>query len=806
MKKYFLLIPLFLAVISLQGQPGGPATRRAASTAHPQWRAFDRVITADARVYKGPFTVYAVRDSFFFEIPDTLLGRDMMLINRLNAGPYQKEAPFVGVVYPGESLHEQALYFAFGPDSVLHLRAVNPQQEAQPGSRIGAAVRDAKTDRILDSFVIVARNRKQDGFVVSAMGFLNGPGIAMETGMHPILSRVLQYHVEYVHAYPANIEFGIYQRSVDGSVAVTNTSLVLLPKVPMTQRLFDRRVGYFTPGGISYFADDQQRVVARQFIQRWRLEPRPADRVRWLKGELVEPQKPIIYYIDPHTPKQWVKYLIMGVNDWQKAFEQAGFKNAIQGKEWPYGDSVDLNDARYSFICYLPSATANAYGPAVVDPRSGEVIQSHVGWYHNVMSLVHDWYLIQAAATDPRARHARFDDDLMGELIRFVSSHEVGHTLGLRHNFGSSSRTPVEKMRDAAWLKLHGHTASIMDYARFNYVAQPGDHIPEACLWPHVGEYDRWAIQWGYKFSGMDEPMADAKIVGKWATDSLAANPRLWFGSEEGLLGGTPDDPRCQTEDLGDNNMTANTYGIMNLKRVIHHLPEWCGEKNGQYQRLQEGYSALLGQFKRYMGHVLTNVGGRQRTYRTEEEAGAVYTPVSKAKQQQALAFFNTQLFTTPVWLLDRTINARVTQPKGSVYVAQLQSDILQKLLGVGVFKRLQVNEQLYGPGAAYTPDEYLATLHRYIWGVIQKGGAMDGYRRNLQKSYINDLAVILLSRDQSVNESNTWSLVQTDLHRLQKEIRLAVVRYPSGGADRQHLDCVDARITRLLSTKNVNF
>ena len=792
MKKYFLLISLFLAVIHLNAQW------------RKSLRSFDRVITPDARVHKGPFTVYTVRDSFFFEIPDTLLGRDMMLINRLNSGPFQQEGSLFGVVYPGESLHEGTLYFAFGPDSVINLREDNTQQQAQPDSRIGAAVRDAKTDGILDSFVVVARNRQQDGFVVSAMGFLKGPGSAMKMGVHAIPSAVAQYQVEYIHAYPINIEFGIYRRWMNGSVTVTNTSLVLLPKAPMAQRLFDRRVGYFAHSTY-YFADDQQRAVTREFIQRWRLEPRPEDRGRWLKGELVEPQKPIIYYIDPHTPKQWVKYLVRGVDDWQKAFEQAGFKNAIQGREWPYGDSVDLNDARYSFICYLPSATANAYGPAVVDPRSGEVIQSHVGWYHNVMSLVHDWYLIQAAATDPRARYAQFDDDLMGELIRFVSSHEVGHTLGLRHNFGSSSQTPVEKMRDAAWLKLHGHTASIMDYARFNYVAQPGDHIPEDCLWPHVGEYDRWAIQWGYKFSGTDEPMDDAKIVGKWVTDSLAANPRRWFGSEEGFLS-VNFDPRCQTEDLGDNNMTANAYGIMNLKRIISHLPEWCGETNGQYERLQEGYSALLGQFKRYMGHVLTNVAGRERTYRTEEEAGAVFTPVSKAKQRQALAFFNTQLFITPVWLLDKRITGRVAQPQGSAYIARLQSEILQKLLGMAVFSRLDQNSQLYGPEAAYAPDEYLATLHRDIWGVIQRGEVMDPYRRNLQKSYINDLSAILLSRNPGVNESNTWSLVQADLHRLQKEIRRAIARYPAGGADREHLESADVRLTRLLTTKIVNF
>ncbi|HXO76110.1 MAG TPA: zinc-dependent metalloprotease, partial [Puia sp.] len=345
---------------------------------------------------------------------------------------------------------------------------------------------------------------------------------------------------------------------------------VALPRVPMQARIHDRRVGFFPGGSRAYFSDDQQRVKNYAIIPRWRLEPRPEDVEKWKRGELVEPAKPIVYYITPNTPKRWVKYLIAGVNDWQKAFEQAGFKNAIIAKEWPEGTTADLYDARYSFICYLPSRNANASGPHIFDPRSGEVIQSHVDWYHNVMVIVDGWYKTQASSLDPAARKERLDDELMGQLIRFVSSHEVGHTLGLAHNMGASSQSPVEKLRDKGWLKQHGHTASIMDYARFNYVAQPEDSIPQEELWPHIGEYDRWAIQWGYKHSGETDPQKDRLVVSKWVTDSLANNPQLWFGSEEGEITNIPGvtaylpfDPRVQSECVGDNNMTGNAYGIL---------------------------------------------------------------------------------------------------------------------------------------------------------------------------------------------------------------------------------------------------
>jgi hypothetical protein len=769
-------------------------------------RSYESVVTRDAIAYPGIFTVHKVRDSFFFEIPDTLLLRDLQLITRLVKGSTVKDITDEGGPYPGEALDQKTIYFKPGPDSTLFLYSDLEATQADPNSRISIAVKNANSDPLLQAFPIIAFGKDHRSFVIDATPLLKGssfltnvgnkrkPG-AVPASITPTATK--GYYVDYIHAYPLNVEIGIYKMT-DQNPIVFNASFIALPKIPMQQRLADRRVG-FIADYVYYFSDDQQKVEKRQFINRWRLEPRAEDRARWERGELVEPANPIVIYIDPNTPKQWRKYLILGVDDWQKAFEQAGFKNAIMGREWPYGDSANLDDARYSFIRYLPSAKANAYGPNVHDPRSGEIIQTHIAWYHNVMSLVHNWYLIQAAATDPRARHAKFDDDLMGQLIRFVCSHEVGHTLGLLHNFGSSSRTPVEKMRDKAWLDVHGHTASIMDYARFDYVAQPEDHIPEEDLWPRVGEYDRWAIQWGYRYSGASDAEADKKIVDKWITDSLAGNPRLWFGSQE-EDDSPPSDPRCQTEDLGDNNMTANAYGIRNLKRILPNLPAWCRESGGQYESLQEAYRSLLNQFRQYMSHVLTNVGGVERTYRSEEATGDVYAPTPKARQQQALAFFNEELFTTPTWLLDPAVVSKVTSPEDPDVAGDLQVRVLNSLLDTATFSKLAANTSRFGPAASYSQDEFLSTLHKYIWGVLATGRPMDVYRRNLQKSYVGALSDILVSINPNVTETDAYSLARADLLRVQKEINAALPRY--AGMDRAHLESELAVIKKLTTVK----
>jgi hypothetical protein len=551
-------------------------------------------------------------------------------------------------------------------------------------------------------------------------------------------------------AAPGGISLGsstsLPAADVAGAVTMElNNSFIMLPAIPMRKRLFDPRVGYYASEYTEY-TDASQKARTSTFIHHWRLEPREEDITRWKNGELVEPKKPIVFYIDPATPKQWRPYLIAGINDWQQAFEKAGFKNAIVGKEWPVNDStMNLEDARFSVIRYFASDIENAYGPNEADPRTGEILTSNIGWYHNVMKLLHDWYMIQAGAVDPRARTMIFNDSLMGTLVRFVSSHEIGHTLGLRHNMGSSSKTPVEKLRDKAWVEANGHTPSIMDYARFNYVAQPEDRISPRGLYPRIGPYDLWAIQWGYKIiPNTKSSEDDKKVLNRWIIDSLRANPILWFGGE-----GQNFDPRAQTEDLSDNAVKASEYGILNLKKIIIQLPEWTKEEADTYENLEDMYAQLIGQYSRYINHVTKNVGGIYETFKSVEQPGEVYEPTPKLIQEQAVAFLQKQLFETPYWLLDKNILNKISSPSSSEMIANTQSSVLNSLLSNSRLFRMEVMSDRYGKSTVYSPDDLVTDLEKGLWKELNNPKqAIDPFRRNLQKQWV-DIMILLMNPSQ---------------------------------------------------------
>lgn len=668
-------------------------------------------------------------------------------------------------MYGGELANQQTLEWEKGPSHTLFLRVVTLVSMADSTNKIYKAVKNSSVNPIAAAFEIRAYGKDSASIVIDVTDYFRGDNliVSIPSGIksHMKLGGLAmdRSYIEHINTYPINTEvrtvktfsvgggmpspFGpSFTNPTDAAGAVTlelNTSFILLPAVPMKKRLFDPRVGYFADEYVVY-SDAQQKVDKQEFIVRWRLEPKPEDREKWMHGELVEPAKPIIYYIDPATPRQWVPYLKEGINDWQKAFEAAGFKHAIEARDWPDNDTtMSLEDARYSVLRYFASDIENAYGPNVHDPRSGEIIESHIGWYHNIMEILHDWYMIQTAAVDPRARTMHIDDSLMGQLIRFVSSHEVGHTLGLRHNMGSSSTVPVEKLRDKAWLDVHGHTPSIMDYARFNYVAQPQDSIPERDLFPRIGEYDRWAIRWGYAYASDAAPKEEARILNRWIIDSLKANPRLWFGGE-----GFNGDPRAQLEDLGDNSMKASDYGIRNLKVILPQLPKWTWEANDKYDNLEEMYRQVIAQFSRYMGHVLRNVGGIYETFKSVEQPGDVYEPTPKARQHEAILFLDRQLFTTPRWLVDTAVLNKIASPVAGDPVGSIQTGVLSSLLSSSRLNKLMVSTDRYGEARTYTVEDLLTDLRRSIWKELATHRAVDVYRRNLQKTYVESLITVL--------------------------------------------------------------
>lgn len=700
--------------------------------------------TGKSVTYKGLFTVVKQGGEWFFDIPDSLVGRRFLTTVRYTSTPAATGA------YGGELANEQTVYWQVAPDDRLLLRSELLVNVADSVDAINRAIIISNENPIIGAFKI--ESHKSGMYRIKVTSFFNedNPAIGVsrriKTGMGLQGYVPAASYIEGIKTFPMNTEVrtvktwtspagNTYAGAYTGKVTLgLNVSFILLPEKPMLPRLFDPRVGYFTDS-YNYYSDNQQRVERKRFITRWRLEPKDsADAAKMRRGELVEPKKPIVYYIDPATPKQWRPYLIQGVNDWQVAFEKAGFKNAIIGKEWPENDStMSMEDARYSVIRYLASPTPNAYGPQVHDPRTGEILESHICWYHNVMTLVHDWYMVQAGSIDEAARCMKYDEELMGQLIRFVSSHEVGHTLGLRHNFGSSSTVPVDSLRSKAWVEKYGHTPSIMDYARFNYVAQPEDSISQRGIFPRIGDYDCWAIQWGYTpMFGAYDSESDHWELEKLTSAKLKGNRRLWFGDGET---NSTNDSRCQTEDLGDDAVKAGEYGILNLKRELRDLPEWTYESNDIYgQNLSEMYSQITSQFYRYTMHVATNIGGVYKDYKTVDEPGAVYTNVSRDKQKDALAFLNRHVFNEPRWLI------------GQAYMNRLSPDpqSLTIRFGNNVLSRIVTAYKLEHLNAEYPVEDYLSDLQRMVFGELPSGANVSPYRRALQATFVASLTSYL--------------------------------------------------------------
>lgn len=724
-------------------------------------KAFKELIDTSARSQAGMISVHKIVDKWYFEIPDSLLSSDIMAVTR-----YSKTAAGGGT-FGGEEVNRQMLRWEKGIDNNLLLRSVTLVMTSADSTKpIFQAVKNSNSDPIIGVFEIKAikKDPKGNSSVIEVTDFFNTDNQVFSLGsidkqLHKIAAfKKESSFIEKINTYPINTEIrtvktfavtppvistsptptigSYFPAGLDAGVVTfeMNTSLILLPKNPMRKRLFDSRVGYFA-NQYSVFGEESQRSDTEVFAVRWRLEPKnAADAAKQKNGELIEPKKPIIYYIDPATPEKWRKYLKAGVDDWQGAFEKAGWKNAIRGEYWPEKDStMSLEDARYSVIRYFAADIQNAYGPNVHDPRSGEILESHVGWYHNVMRLLRNWYIVQAAAVDPQARKKKFDDALMGELIRFVSSHEIGHTLGLRHNMGASSATPVEKLRDKDWVNQNGHTSSIMDYARFNYVAQPEDGVTN--LFPRIGDYDNWAIKWGYSnLQDSKDAEEDARTLNKWTKEAYK-NPRLRFGTEI-----SPYDPRYQTEDLGDDAMKASAYGIQNLKRVLPKLIEWSQEDGQSYKELEELYGNVTAQYRRYVGHVIKNVGGIYDNPVTYDMEGPTFTTVPKATQKEAIAFLNNQLFKTPIWLFDSNILSKIKPESGVEAIKTLQEYALTSLFAGDRAVRLMETGL---SSKYYTLDDLFSDLESGIWEEAKKGTPIDLYRRNLQKVYIEKLIAL---------------------------------------------------------------
>jgi hypothetical protein len=707
-------------------------------------KPYREVITPGAITQKGLFQVHKVNDRWFFEIADSLLNKDILVVNRISkaAAGVRMVGGLIG--YGGDQIGENVVQFSKGPNQKIFIRRISHLEVSKDSSDNGMyrSVLNSNVQSIAASFDIKAVSPGDAGSVIDVTDYLNTDNDVFF--FNPLLKKAIQLgglqadksYIDRIRSFPLNTEIKTiktYQYSDQLLTYELNSSLVLLPSTVMQPRYFDERVGFFSRGYLNY--DEPQGVKANFMITRWKLEPAARDIDKYLRGQLVEPQKPIVFYIDPATPKKWVPYIMQGVKDWQKAFEKAGFRNAIYALEAPVDDTTwSMEDARHNVIVYKASPLANASGPQVHDPRSGQILESHINWYHNVQEILHDWYFIQAAPNDPRARNMEYDDALMGRLIQYVCTHEVGHTLGLQHNFAASASIPVDSLRSRRYVAENSHTPSIMDYARFNYVAQPEDGIAVNDLVPRIGVYDEWAIEWGYRWlPPFKTPAEEKTYMNKWVVRQLQKDKRCFF--EQNMSS----DPRNQMEDLGDDAVKAGRYGIQNLQVVEAHLKQWAITPDNNYDDLLKLNRAVWSQYARYIDHATKQIRYMYSTPQTGAQGGPYFSFPTRERIREAVAFLNEQLFATPGWLVN---NQLFTWGAGGgvITLTRVQEHHLYHLVYPATWNWLVFNETSQPKEKSYSYDQLLNDLEAGIWSELEGHQPIDIYRRNVQKMYVYDL------------------------------------------------------------------
>ncbi|MCY4158957.1 MAG: zinc-dependent metalloprotease [Bacteroidetes bacterium] len=825
MKLFGSVVILSFAVIMITGcastRQSAPVTIDQQEESEDQKKEsstkYSDVITEDAVTDEGLFKVHQIEDKLFFEIPDSLLDVEMLLVTRI-------ASTMNNIGYGGMKTSTQVLRWQKQSDKIM-LRIVSHENVADESLPIFKAIRNSNFEPILQAFEIETLNDDSTAHVIevtdlftSDVPSLGLPSFRREQFRVRRLDSGRSY-ISVANSYPLNIEVKhvlSYEaseppsNSAAGTISVEmNQSMILLPENPMQPRLCDQRVGFFSVTMIDY-GRDAQKAEERCYITRWRLEPK--DPEAYARGELSEPVKPIVYYIDPATPMKWRPYLKEGVEDWNRAFEAAGFKNAIMAKDPPTKEEdpeFSPEDVRYSVIRYFSSDIQNAFGPHVHDPRTGEILESDIGWYHNVMNLLRNWFFVQTAAVNPDARSVKFRDEVMGRLIRFVSAHEVGHTIGLPHNWGSSAAYPVDSLRSRSFTDVHGTAPSIMDYARFNYVAQPGDGVVN--LMPDVSVYDNWSVKWGYTvFPDATSPDEERETLNAWVIER-AGDPLYFYGRQ-----GPRVDPRSQNEDLGNDAVKASDYGIANLKVILNELIDWTAEDAKDYGDLNELYGQIATQWNRYIGHVAANVGGHYENFKTYDQDGVVYTPVPAQMQRSAMDWFAREVFESPTWMLNQDILRRIEGAGALDRIRRYQVGAVNTLLSPIRIGRLMETEALANGAEVYTFSELLEDLRDGIWTELPRASEIDPFRRNLQRGYLERLEYLMTEEPPAlppffvsfgmapvdVSQSDIRAHVRGELRSLKTAVDQAA-RRTGHHITRLHLEDVSVRIEDILDGEN---